>query len=182
MACAILEREHRGERRGTEVTVAPTRRPHLSTAAPQRHEVVRGNSASPRNVPTAVGAVTTPLGLAKRRIVASAPHGYCAAMGGVNKATAERMQALPFAHAAGPSQPRGAASHKAERMLASRGLTAFEVLQEMSLEDLDETVQVLKRYKPAGEVRNALVAYLALAPLSEFDALRVILRKHCAQP
>jgi hypothetical protein len=106
------------------------------------------------------------------------------AMGSVNKATAERMHPLAFTHAAGPSQPRGtgAASHKAESLLASRALTAFEVLQEMSLEELDETVQVLKRYKPAGEVRNALVAYLALAPLSEFDALRVILRKHCAQP
>jgi len=105
-------------------------------------------------------------------------------MGSVNKATAERMHAPQFAHAAAPSQPRGigAASHKAERLLASRERTAFEVLQEMSLEEFDETVQVLKRYKPAGEVRNALVAYLALAPLSEFDALRVILRKHCAQP
>jgi hypothetical protein len=106
------------------------------------------------------------------------------AMGSVNKATAERMHALAFTHAAGASQPRGigATSDKAERLLASRELTAFEVLQEMSVEEFDETVQVLKRYKPVGEVRNALVAYLALAPLSEFDALRVILRKHCAQP
>ena len=53
-----------------------------------------------------------------------------APMGSVNKATAERMHALPFSHADNPSQPPrgiGAASHKAEHLLASRELTAFEL-------------------------------------------------------
>jgi len=56
----------------------------------------------------------------------------------------------------------------------------LEILQHVPLEQLDEAVAFLKRHKPVGEVCGALMAFIATAPLVEFETLRDIYRKHCA--
>jgi hypothetical protein len=59
-------------------------------------------------------------------------------------------------------------------------LTAFEVLQQISLEELDEAVAFLKKRRPKSEVCHALKAIIATSPLSEFQTLRDIYRRYCA--
>jgi hypothetical protein len=56
---------------------------------------------------------------------------------------------------------------------------AFEILQRVPLERLDEAVAFLKRHKPAAEVCSALMTFIATAPLAEFELLRDVYRKHC---
>jgi hypothetical protein len=64
-----------------------------------------------------------------------------------------------------------------ENLLRSRKLTA-DLLKETPLEDLDETLAVLGRYRPLEEMRAALMERIAAAPLAEFNALKVLYFRH----
>lgn len=68
---------------------------------------------------------------------------------------------------------------KVKDLLRSGKLTVFEVLQQVSLEELGEAVTFLKRHRPKSEVCRALEAIIATSPLSEFQTLQVIYRRHC---
>ena len=68
---------------------------------------------------------------------------------------------------------------KVKDLLRSGKLTVFEVLQQVSLEELDEAVAFLKKHRPGSEVCRALEAIIATSPLSEFQTLQVIYRRHC---
>ena len=59
------------------------------------------------------------------------------------------------------------------------GAAAVELLTRTPIDRLEETVQALKRHRPAAEVRKALVERIAHAPLSDFEALKHIYLKHC---
>jgi hypothetical protein len=69
---------------------------------------------------------------------------------------------------------------KVKDLLRSGKLTVFEILQQVSLEELDEAVAFLKKHRPQSEVCRALEAIIATSPLSEFQKLQVIYRRHCA--
>lgn len=56
---------------------------------------------------------------------------------------------------------------------------ALELLAAAPIERLDEVVAHLKKYRPAAEICDAMMKLIALAPLSEFLALRDIYRRHC---
>lgn len=68
---------------------------------------------------------------------------------------------------------------KVRDLLRSGKPTVFEVLQQISLEELDEAVAFLRKHRPQSEVCRALEAIIATSPLSEFQALQVIYRRHC---
>ena len=68
---------------------------------------------------------------------------------------------------------------KVKDLLRSGKLTVFEVLQQISLEELDEAVAFLKKHRPKSGVCRALEAIIATSPLSEFQTLQVIYRRHC---
>jgi len=68
---------------------------------------------------------------------------------------------------------------KIEDLLQGGKATTFEILQQVALEELDETVAVLKRHKPADEVCGALKTLIAMAPLAQFQTLSAVYRKHC---
>ena len=59
-------------------------------------------------------------------------------------------------------------------------LTALELLQRTPIDRLDETVRALKKHRPAGEVRQAMIDLIAKAPLSDFETLKGVFLKHCA--
>jgi hypothetical protein len=62
---------------------------------------------------------------------------------------------------------------------SDHGVSAVELLKRTPIDRLEETVQALKRHRPAAEVRKALVERLAHAPLSDFESLKHIYLKHC---
>jgi 16S rRNA C1402 N4-methylase RsmH len=59
-------------------------------------------------------------------------------------------------------------------------VSAVELLKRTPLSQLEETVRALKNRRAAGEVRKAMVERIARAPLSEFETLKTIYLKHCA--
>jgi hypothetical protein len=59
-------------------------------------------------------------------------------------------------------------------------LTALELLQRTPVDRLDETVRALKKHRPAGEVRQAMIDLIAKAPLSDFDSLKKVFLTRCA--
>jgi hypothetical protein len=64
-----------------------------------------------------------------------------------------------------------------ENLLRSPKLTA-ELLKDTPLEDLDEMLAVLGRYRPLEEMRAALMERIAKAPLAEFNTLKVLYFRH----
>jgi hypothetical protein len=58
--------------------------------------------------------------------------------------------------------------------------TLFEILQQVPPDQLDEAVAFLKQHRPAREVCAALMTLIATAPLTEFEMLGGIYRRHCA--
>ena len=68
---------------------------------------------------------------------------------------------------------------KVEDLVRDGKSTAFEILQQIPLAELDEAVAVLKQHKPADEVCQALVSLIAAAPLGQFAALSAVYRRHC---
>jgi hypothetical protein len=65
------------------------------------------------------------------------------------------------------------------KLLRDPQRTVIEILQQVPLEQLDEAVGLIKRHRPVAEVCRGLMTLIATAPLSEFEVLREIYRKHC---
>lgn len=59
-------------------------------------------------------------------------------------------------------------------------LSAVELLKRTPLDQLEEAVKALKNCRPHAEVRGAMVAVIARAPLTEFEMLKAIYLKYCA--
>jgi 16S rRNA C1402 N4-methylase RsmH len=59
------------------------------------------------------------------------------------------------------------------------GRSALELVAATPNERLEEVIARLKTTRPAEEICDAIVKLIALAPLSEFLALREIYRRHC---
>jgi hypothetical protein len=58
--------------------------------------------------------------------------------------------------------------------------SALELLQRTPVDRLEQTVRALKKYRPAAEVREAMIQLIAAAPLSDFGTLKHIYMVHCA--
>jgi ribosomal protein S7 len=59
------------------------------------------------------------------------------------------------------------------------GMSAVEVLKRTPLDQLEETVQALKKHRPHAEVRQAMVEVIARASPADFEMLKSIYLKHC---
>jgi hypothetical protein len=59
-------------------------------------------------------------------------------------------------------------------------LPTIAILRRTPLERLDETVQALKRRRPAAEVHQAMLDLIAGAPLEHFGILKAVFMAHCA--
>jgi hypothetical protein len=55
---------------------------------------------------------------------------------------------------------------------------ALEVLRRTALDKLDETVEALKKHRPAAEVRGAMIELFASAPFSDRGAIAQVFVKH----
>jgi hypothetical protein len=60
-------------------------------------------------------------------------------------------------------------------------VSAVELVERTSLDQLEETVKALKKHRPVSEVRTAMLARIAHAPIADFEALKNIYLKHCGQ-
>jgi hypothetical protein len=56
---------------------------------------------------------------------------------------------------------------------------ALELLAAAPIEHIEEVVVRLKKKRSAAEICDAMMKLIALAPLSEFQMLRSIYRRHC---
>jgi len=59
-------------------------------------------------------------------------------------------------------------------------LLPVEVLAKVPIDQLDAALRGLKDCRSAEEIRAALVERIAIAPLSDFQALKAIYLTHCA--
>ena len=66
-----------------------------------------------------------------------------------------------------------------ERMIRTGKLSAEDVLWQTPLDQLDEAVRLLKRYRPAKDICQALTERIARAPLDDFNALKNLYFRHC---
>jgi hypothetical protein len=66
----------------------------------------------------------------------------------------------------------------AESLLHDENSTPLELLQRTPSAKLDETIEELKKHRPAAEVRAALIELLVTAPLSAFPPIREAVMKH----
>lgn len=66
-----------------------------------------------------------------------------------------------------------------ERLLLAGKISTNDLLKQTPLQDLDVVLTLLKRHRPAGEVCTALLEEIASAPLSEFNALKLVYFRHC---
>jgi hypothetical protein len=55
---------------------------------------------------------------------------------------------------------------------------ALEVLRRTPLDKLDETVEALKKHRPAAEVRGAMIELFAAAPFSDLGTIAQVFVKH----
>jgi hypothetical protein len=81
---------------------------------------------------------------------------------------------LPEAPASPPRHTIGAES----LLHDENSNTPLELLQRTPSAKLDETIEELKKHRPAAEVRAALIELLVTAPLSEFPPIREAVMKH----
>ena len=66
-----------------------------------------------------------------------------------------------------------------ERMVLAGNITTNALLKQTPLDDLDAILPLLRRHRPVGEMRTALLERIATAPLSEFSALKRLYFRHC---
>jgi hypothetical protein len=66
-----------------------------------------------------------------------------------------------------------------ERMLLAGNITTNDVLKQTPLHNLNAVLTLLKRHRPVGEVCAALLEQIAIAPLDEFDSLKLMYSRHC---
>jgi hypothetical protein len=59
-----------------------------------------------------------------------------------------------------------------------KSITPFQLLQRTPLDQLDETIEALKKHRPVPEVRAAMIELVATAPLSDFAAIKQVFMKH----
>lgn len=59
-------------------------------------------------------------------------------------------------------------------------LSTAELLSRVPLDEVEPIVLALKQYRTAQEIRAALIERIAHAPLSEFQALKIVYLAHCA--
>ena len=74
----------------------------------------------------------------------------------------------------------GAAMDHAEvkRLIEKRRVTTVKLLIETDFQDLESILLLLKRFRPLDELSIAFLERMAAAPLSEFNALRVLYFRH----
>ena len=66
-----------------------------------------------------------------------------------------------------------------QRMIRAGKLSTAEVLQQTPVDRLEEAVALLRRYRPAKDICQALTARIAKAPLEDFGALKSLYFQHC---
>lgn len=65
-----------------------------------------------------------------------------------------------------------------KRLIENRRVTTVKLLIETDFQDLEPILTLLKRFRPLDELSIALLERMAAAPLSEFNALRVLYFRH----
>ncbi len=60
------------------------------------------------------------------------------------------------------------------RLLGAGSITAEDLLGQAQFDELGDVLALLKRCRPAEEVRAAFLQRIATAPLAEFNALKVM--------
>jgi hypothetical protein len=69
-----------------------------------------------------------------------------------------------------------------ERMLREGKITAADVLQRIPAARVDGITEMLLRHLPYDEVRRAVYERIKVAPLQDFEVLKIAYFKHCARP
>jgi len=64
-------------------------------------------------------------------------------------------------------------------MIRAGKLSTADVLQQTPVERLEEALALLKRYRPAKDICQALTERIARAPLDDFNALKSLYFQHC---
>jgi hypothetical protein len=67
-----------------------------------------------------------------------------------------------------------------KRLVEKRRVATVELLMEADFQDVEPLVLLLKRLRPIEEVSAALMERMAITPLSEFNALKVLYFRHFA--
>ena len=67
-----------------------------------------------------------------------------------------------------------------KRLMEKRRAATIELLTEADFQDLEPLLLLLKRLRPIEEVSVALMERMAITPLSEFNALKVLYFRHFA--
>jgi hypothetical protein len=68
------------------------------------------------------------------------------------------------------------------QMLREGKITAEDVLRQTAADKVDGMTEMLLHHLPYGEVRRALYERIGVAPLNEFETLKMAYFKHCARP
>ena len=67
-----------------------------------------------------------------------------------------------------------------KRLIEKRRVATIELLMEADFQDVEPLLLLLKRLRPIEEVSAALMERMAITPLSEFNALKVLYFRHFA--
>jgi hypothetical protein len=67
-----------------------------------------------------------------------------------------------------------------KRLIEKRRVATVELLMEADFQDVEPLLLLLKRLRPIEEVSAALMERMAITPLSEFNALKVLYFRHFA--
>jgi hypothetical protein len=59
-------------------------------------------------------------------------------------------------------------------------LSTIELLSRVPLDEVEPVILALRAHRTAQEIRAALIERIAHAPLSEFQALKIVYLAHCA--
>ncbi len=64
------------------------------------------------------------------------------------------------------------------RILQTSAVDAVDLLKQAQFDDLDDVLALLKECRPLEEVRMAFLERVAIAPLPEFNVLKVMYFRH----
>ena len=64
------------------------------------------------------------------------------------------------------------------RRIQKRNIAINELLTQAEFEDVEQILMLLKRLRPADEIGVALIERMAIAPLSELNALKGMYFRH----
>ena len=65
-----------------------------------------------------------------------------------------------------------------KRLIEKRRIVTIELLTQAQFQDVEPILILLKRLRPAEELSIALMERMAIAPLSEFNALKGLYFRH----